>query len=447
MTVRNRIGATRQDQSLGAIQTPTTRPPAGDSAQRHLPQGVQHLAAVVYLHSLPLVLVIILLMIFPSPYLVLGLVGSLLLFIIRWIGTGSPFPLSPVNGTLTILFASLLIGLVLSPDLPSGVLVAAQAVAGLTLFFAIYDWAQTRSRVWMVVAGVVLLGVAIALTAPFTTLWTQSKLFQWDAFYERGWLRFAETSNANSVAGGLEAAVPLALALIASGKRGGKLLGAIALPPLIVMLILIQSRGALLAVALGLAVYVTLYKRWLLPLIPIVLLAALALNAGIGAPIPTQTFYDRNVTSAPENFEGRSAIWRQALPLIVRAPWGLGVDGFKYVAETRLTDVLAAPQRGHAHNLFLQIALDTGVVGLLAFIITAGFAVRQAWRVFRRSTDAPDKALAVGLLAACAVMTTHGMMDTIFWGFKPGVVMWSVLAAALALGSQVPSDPTEPEDL
>lgn len=460
-------------------------------------------AHILYRASLPLVVLAVLLLIFPSPYLPLGFLFVPLLFGLRWLGRGAPFPRLRVNGALLALFATLVVGLLWSPLRREGVLIAAHAVAGLALLYSIYDWTRgdvpsqsnnsfpletnssvetvrhistTMTRLWAVIAGLVMLGIAFALATPFTTIgasmlqcsnWEQSfalpildtrMLFCSDA---QTIPRLGESSNPNNVAGGLEAAVPLALALIASGKVGWRMMGVLALPPLLGMLWLIQSRGAFLAVLMGLVVYATLYRRWFLPLIPLILLGALALNAYLGAPVPTQPFYAENVVSAPETLEGRSSIWAQAVPILVRAPFGVGVGGFRVVAETQLADVLGEPQRGHAHNLFLQIALDAGIIAGVAFLFIFAASVYNAWRAYRtfrrnvpigdvssRTTRNPGTlrddasgahALAIGLLAAFVVIATHGMVDTIFWGAKPGIVMWTLFGAALALGDCIPT--------
>lgn len=377
---------------------------------------------------------------------------------LRWLGNGSsfpfgkrgeassPFPLTPVNGALLILFAMLAVGLLRSSAPDRGISTAAHALAGLVVLIAIYDWAQSPARAWLVVAGLVALGVGFALTAPVTTDWAGDKLFQWSGFYEGNWPRLSKLSNSNNVAGGLEVAVPLALALIASGKRGLRIWGALALPPLLVMLILLQSRGALFAVALGLSVYATLHRRWLLPLIPLALLAGLALNNLAGGPLPTQYAYLRSVDNVPESLETRTAIWQHAAGMLLRAPLGIGVNNFETAAALEpaaqppaeltpnataqggLADVFAGRAIPHAHNLFLQIGLDTGIIGLGAFVVVLGVALYRAWRAYRQGVE---RALAIGVLAAFVVILTHGMLDLIFWNAKPELFLWATIGLAL----------------
>lgn len=399
--------------------------------------ALRHAASILYQNSLPLAVVVALLLIFPSPYLFMGFLCLPLFFMVRWIGQGTPFPKIQANIAVLILLAGLALNYLVAPDRMAGTLVVAHAVAGILMFYMVYDWAQGPRRRWLIAVAIVALGVVVALAAPFTTIWIRDKIFDLPAFYERVWPQLGERSISNNVVGGLEAAIPLALALIASGRRIGRLLGAVSLPPIIAMLVLIQSRSALIAVALGLVVYATFYRRWLLPLVPLTVLAALAVNSLVGAPLPTQKFYETNVVTAPENFQGRSEIWWQAAQLLARSPQGVGTDGFRAIAETDLAEVLSAPQRAHAHNLFLEIGLDTGVIGLGGFIVIAAMAIISAWRVYRRPGAGNERALAIGILAALTVIAIHGTLDTIFWGAKPGVIMWALLGVALSLGSSL----------
>lgn len=365
------------------------------------------------------------------PYVVYGLIGGVLFFLLRWLAEGAPFRASPVNIVLVVFLLSFGVGLLLSPAPDKGIGTAAHVVAGILIFFVILDWGHSVDRLWYVAALLVGLGCAFALAAPFTTAWVQDKLFQFPLFYDFPFPRFGESSNANNVSGAIEVAVPFAVALLGSSKFRLRLLGALGLLPLLVMLLLLQSRGALLALGVASVVYAKLYQHWLLPLIALTLLGGLVLNSMIGNPLFTQPFYPKNMPTAWETVQARVEIWEYAAPLLVGAPLGLGVGGFHVYAHSQLAKVLAPTQQAHAHNLFLQVGLDSGIVGLGAFLILWGYAVNAAWRAYH---DPRTRMLAMGLLAAMVLILTHGMFDLIFWGAKPGIFLWATFAIAMALG-------------
>ncbi len=385
---------------------------------------------LAYWNSFPLVPLLIALLIFQTPFVVYGLIGVVLFFLLRWLAEGVPFPASPVNIVLVVFLLTFGVGLLLSPAPDKGVGTAAHVVAGILIFFVILDWGQSVAQLWNVAAVLVGLGIAFALVAPFTTAWAQDKLFQFPLFYDLPFPRFGQSSNANNVAGALEVAVPFAVALLGSSKVRLRLLGAFGLLPPLVMLLLLQSRGALLAVAVGSVMYAELYRRWFLPLILLTLLGGVVLNSMIGNPLSTQSFYSKNMETAAETVRARVEIWEYAAPLLVGTPLGMGVGGFHVYAKSQLAQVLATTQQAHAHNLFLQVGLDSGIVGLGAFLILWGYVVSDAWHAYH---DPRTRRLAMGLLAALVIILTHGMFDLIFWSAKPGIFLWATFGIAMAL--------------
>ena len=108
----------------------------------------------------------------------------------------------------------------------------------------------------------------------------------------------------------------------------------------------------------------------------------------------------------------------------------------------------------HAHNLFLQVGVDMGLPGLVAYLaiivgtfaMAARFLRRRPWR--RPLPDESDSsstlrrqslqwALAAGIVAALVAMLVHGLLDAVTWGTKLAFIPWLLfaLAANLRLGS------------
>ncbi len=181
------------------------------------------------------------------------------------------------------------------------------------------------------------------------------------------------------------------------------------------------------------AVWLTLYRRWFLPLIPIGLIVALYLNQLYGGPSPAQFIYGKIGTVTGGTFIERQDMWFQAVYLIRQSPWvGIGLGAYSRIApytwpySPSQPASLIAP---HAHNLFLQVALDTGILGLTAFIVLLMTSLASAWRAFRRRVE---RDLAIGVMAALTVVIVHGFGDTIVWGTaKSSMVLWILLALAV----------------
>ena len=100
-----------------------------------------------------------------------------------------------------------------------------------------------------------------------------------------------------------------------------------------------------------------------------------------------------------------------SLKLVAQRPW-FGHGGGTYAtALPSLKREDLVEHWDHAHNDYVQVASDTGLVGLLLWL-TAGVA--SAWRALQlvRDQQAPvNRGLGVAALMACACMGLHSMVD------------------------------------
>ena len=374
-----------------------------------------------------------LLLLLPSPWMSLGFVGALFVFLLRWFVNRSPLPVSRANLPILILLLMTAIGFEISPALDLAVLTAAQVVASVTIFYVLLDWMRSPQDQWRVIAVLVLLSVAVAFAAPFTVQWTINKLFGLPAFYDEIWPRLGKESNPNIVAGAIVPMIPLCLVLIEKGTRFWRGLGAFSLAPLLIVSILLQSRGAMFALMVGIAVWVALHWKWTIPAMVIMLAIALILGSLVEGQPVLQLMYGQAGVSSGSSFVQRQDLWTQSIYLIRQSPWvGIGLNAYARIGSIVYPYSPEHPglEVPHAHNLFLQIALDTGIIGLAAFVVLIGLAIRAAWQAYRASNE---KHLAIGVLSALAVLLAHGFGDVVVWGTaKSSVVLWILLGIAFA---------------
>ena len=400
-----------------------------------IPGLIRRFALGLTLQAVLAVVPITFLLLFPSPWMSLGFAAVIGLFGCRWIALGSPLPETRVNLLILLFLAATLAGLLHSsaPDL--AVLTAGQLVASVTIFFVLQDKAKASSDLWHATAVLAILGILFALAAPFTVNWSPDKVYDIPVFYKLTWPQLPKVTNSNILAGGLAVIAPIVLALVMQPERRGRLLGAVSFASIGVMLVLLQSRGALFALGVGLAVWIILYNRWFLALIPIGLLGALYINQVSGGPPPAQFLYGKIGTVTGGSLTERQDLWFQALYLIRQSPLvGIGLGAYERIAPYAWPYSLSQPStliEPHAHNLFLQVALDTGLFGLAAFTVLIFVSFSSAWRAWRSRVE-PH--LAIAVIAALTVVVVHGLGDTIVWGTaKPSIVLWIVLGLATRL--------------
>ena len=242
------------------------------------------------------------------------------------------------------------------------------------------------------------LGLVLASLAPFPLAWAGKR------FGMAGWVLVAALLGAVVLLAGARASwLTLALVLVLSGsqqfgrKRALALLGV----------------GGLLVFALSMAFSDKLQDR--------VARTGAVLNGG-----------SEGLDFA---LSGRLSIWRTGVDMALANPInGVGVRGFRdaYATYAAKDDPwLVDHEHGtafHAHQIVLEVASETGLVGLLLWLSGAALAWR-AWRFASPEARARARAPAVALFVTVFPFNTHLAFYSTFWG---GLTL---LLAALFAGS------------
>jgi O-antigen ligase len=110
------------------------------------------------------------------------------------------------------------------------------------------------------------------------------------------------------------------------------------------------------------------------------------------------------------DFSGRTLVWEFSTDLLARAPWiGFGYGVFWNGTASILFMRWAHFPVAHAHNGFLQLALDLGFVGLALFLGTLGAALRRAARLHDGAEGAAWP------LAFMALYLAANMAESLLW--------------------------------
>lgn len=247
-------------------------------------------------------------------------------------------------------------------------------------------------------------------------------------------------AHPNAIAGVLVLILPIqiALARMPNSARAWWLIVAVTAGTLV----LTQSRGAWAGVAASALVAGLLLGRWQRGLTVAAILAgvmALTWAPARGAVLP---LLGRGLV---ESASGRLAVFDRAITAVDDFPWtGIGVGTFRDVMPQLYpvhssgggTDVRVA----HAHNQWLQTALDIGWPGLFAYLgcwVVAGRSVVRS----RRSCDASVRTWASGLGAGLVAHLVFGLTDAIPLGAKLGLLFWTQLGCAVGLCGVISSPP------
>ena len=241
--------------------------------------------------------------------------------------------------------------------------------------------------------------------------------------------------------------IPLSLSLaLYTGERSSRIFYACIAAMAIVSLVFTFSRAGYLALIVELWVVAWLLRRkvfW-----RIAAFASLIILGGMTVIVVYDATYKGNIrvlpgTSIPLKFTAsavkhRMEIWQFAAESVREHPLvgiGFGKDNFRLVhagSAKSLQDkhVLEAG----THNTFLDIALGTGIPGLVFFLWLMLRIGSRALRLFRRHEEGFCKAISMGAGVCVLGLSVRVFFDHMFIGTL-AIMFWVLVSLALAAKS------------
>ncbi|MFN8529385.1 MAG: O-antigen ligase family protein [Anaerolineae bacterium] len=121
-----------------------------------------------------------------------------------------------------------------------------------------------------------------------------------------------------------------------------------------------------------------------------------------------------DITTANYALVERLAHWQAALNMIEVHPWlGVGLGNYETAyPEFRL--LYWTFPLGHAHNYYLNVFAETGIIGLVSYLILWGAVLVHTWWTTRRQPDPLGRIIAVGLLASWIYLAVHSLTDNLY---------------------------------
>jgi O-antigen ligase len=177
-----------------------------------------------------------------------------------------------------------------------------------------------------------------------------------------------------------------------------------------VALLLTQSRGGLLAYAAMLVVSACFFapnRKTRMRRIAAVLV--LCLLAGVVAGL----FFERLTEIDDYTTVSRLAIWGGAFTAFAHSPLlGIGFGNLRML----LGGLLSLPEGwvGDAHNLYLELLAETGLVGFLAFVFLMITTMRTALKRYQGSQNEFGKIICFAVFVAMIGVLVHGTVDYLF---------------------------------
>jgi putative inorganic carbon (HCO3(-)) transporter len=375
------------------------------------------------------------------PFLCLFL--YLIIWISRRISSGHFSHLTNLDFAIILLVLTLVIGYWISIDRGMSWARMWSYLLGVFLFYTSVNCIKPSTH-WQVSVGfIALVTMGIVLFSLVATDWSSVRLFNIPGLYElfpallrnipgSGVPRESELINPRAIGLTLGFLLPFLTPFLVFFSKGKfrLILVISSLLALFTLLITQSLQGLIGLVASGLFILIWRNRKFAL-LIPLGLAACAGLLIALGAQRTLIYLFsvDNPVGIAVTL---RMDIWSRALAMIRDMPFtGIGLNIFPVIQSDFYTGYIIGPEV-HAHNLYLQTALDQGLPGLgamLLLFIAWGITIK---RHYSQASVPGQRILYVALAAAIISYLAEGLMDVQTLGAKPAPIIWIFLGIGAA---------------
>ncbi len=205
---------------------------------------------------------------------------------------------------------------------------------------------------------------------------------------------------------------------------------ALFIPPM-VSLLLTLSRSGWIGFAVAVIVFVFFVKKWLIPLLIVLAIVVIPF-----LPVP---LYRRILTiTNPEDtsIATRFMEYQTVLPVLDNF-WftglGLGNETFTSVVRNYYIHVKGGKLLAHSHNLFLQIWLETGIIGILSFLAFLISMFKKSMKALWSPGDRQLKYIISAAIAALSGVLVIGLAEHVW--FYPRVMLFFWVITGILLCS------------
>ena len=304
-------------------------------------------------------------------------------------------------------------------------------VVMMAFFFVVINTIRTKKQFMDLCRAFAISGLFVCLYGVYQYIFKPGGAEAWldDEMFEGISMRIYSTlENPNVLGEYILLVLPVCIGLMWTAEKfGTKLFYAGIALIMGVVLILTFSRGCWIALVLAAAIYVTLVcgKLWglmllVLPVLPFVIPeTVLQRLTSIGDMSDSSTSY-------------RVFIWMGTI-LMMKDFWlfgiGMGEEAFNQVYPFYAYSAVVAP---HSHNLFLQVWVETGLGGIITFLLILFMWFKQISLGHKKISDQRIKTMLVAIASGVCGFLAQGMFDNCFYNYRVVMVFWFVLGLGIS---------------
>ena len=286
---------------------------------------------------------------------------------------------------------------------------------------------RSRKQLRWVVRGLVFAAVLVALYGIYQYFFGTGGTETWvdeDMFSDISTRVYSTLDNPNVLSEYLLLAIPMAAACLFSVKTWARrILYFAACCIMCLCMIFTFSRGGWLGLLFAIFIFLILVDRRFIFLI----LAGVVCLLLFSPDVITDRFTSiGNVTDTSTSY--RVSIWMGTLEML-KDYWmtgiGPGTQAFNMIYPAYSYNTISAP---HAHNLFLQIICDAGIVAIVVFVILIIVFIRMNCHAISVEKEHTAKMMQIGSLASIGGFLVQSMTDYSFYNYRVMFLFWAYLA-------------------
>ena len=288
---------------------------------------------------------------------------------------------------------------------------------------------ESKQQLRLIVRGAVCAAVLVALYGIYQHFFGTGGTETWggeDMFSDISTRVYSTLDNPNVLSEYLLLAIPMAAACMFAAKTWlRRILYFAACGIMCLCMIYTFSRGGWLGLLFAIFVFLILVDRRFIFL----MLAGAVCLLLFSPEVITDRFTSiGDVTDTSTSY--RVSIWMGTLKML-KDYWmtgiGPGTQAFNMIYPAYSYNTISAP---HAHNLFLQIVCDTGIVGIIVFILLIIVFIRMCCHAISVETRHEAKMLQIGSLSSIGGFLVQSMTDYSFYNYRVMFLFWAYLALA-----------------
>jgi len=360
---------------------------------------------------------------------------------------------SPADGALLIIVLALPLSVWTATDPQRSLPKLGGIILGLAAYYALVNAVHSPRRALLACLGLAVAALGASGLALLGADWALTESVMLPRFFGGAGRWMAQAAglpgggfHPNEVAGMLALLLPFEASLLAlrfshafsSSRAGwpGRWIDALLAASVSLMALTLAATGsasAFVGTGIALLVLAALWRGRFGRALALLVTAAAASVAWRWLHAPT-------ALSDLRGWSARWELWSRALLMLQDLPIaGVGLGNFSPVANRWYPLFSISPQRvlelSHAHNAFLQVALDLGIPGLVAYCALLLVFLATWRRSAQRWPQGPLRAVGAGLVCGVLGYHVYGLADCIAVGARAGIFLWIILGLMAALGN------------